>query len=77
LPSIGSPKALITRPSQPSEGRTDADEVAIVALAPSRTPSMEAKGRQSALPSRKPTTSTGTCAPPKPLTDRRAPTLIS
>jgi hypothetical protein len=77
LPSMGSPKALTTRPSRASDGRTVPAAEASEARAPSRTPSSEPKGRQSARSPRKPTTSTPTVEPPKPVTVSREPTLIS
>ena len=58
-PSIGSPMALTTRPSQPSHGRIAPAAVETTALQPRRTPSRAANGIASALLPEKPTTSHG------------------
>src|SRR5206468_7308186 len=59
LPSIGSPSALTTRPSQAAEGRTWLAALAITALQPRRTPSSPANGITTALLPEKPITSQG------------------
>ena len=59
-PSTGSPRALTTRPSQWSEGKTEARSSLTSASQPRPTPSRVPSGISSALPCRKPTTSHGT-----------------
>ena len=73
-PSIGSPMALMTRPSQRSEGRTALAPEVTSALQPRRTPSSAAKGMASAWPPWKPTTSQGIGCPTPVSMVSRAPT---
>ena len=49
LPSIGSPIALTTRPSQPADGRTWPAALAITARQPRRTPSRLPNGISTAF----------------------------
>ncbi|MEH2471432.1 hypothetical protein V1284_002876 [Nitrobacteraceae bacterium AZCC 2299] len=59
MPSIGSPIALTTRPSQAIDGRTWLEALAITARQPRRTPSRPANGITTALWPLKPMTSAG------------------
>ncbi len=76
LPSIGSPSAFTTRPSQPWLGRTAAGASETSALQPRLTPSRPAKGMSSAWSPAKPTTSQGIGRAPV-STVTRAPTLMA
>ena len=66
--------ALMTRPSQRSDGRTLPAAVATSARQPRRTPSSAAKGIAKAWPPEKPTTSQGITGPVPVSTDSREPT---
>jgi len=78
FPSIGSPSALTTLPSQALPGCTTLSRDLMTALHPIRTPSSPENGMQSACPSLKPTTSAGTFGLSSPLSMKsREPTLIS
>ena len=77
LPSIGSPSALTTRPSQADDGRTCAAALAITARQPRRTPSSPANGITIALLPVKPITSQGIARLPPVSTTIRAPTDIA
>ena len=59
MPSIGSPMALSTRPSQDGDGRTWLAALAMTARQPRRTPSSPANGITTALLPVKPITSEG------------------
>ena len=63
MPSIGSPIALTTRPSQPADGRTAPATEVTTARQPRRTPSSGANGISSAFAPEKPTTSQGYARP--------------
>ena len=73
LPSIGSPMALTTRPSQPCEGRTEPGTENTTARQPRRTPSSGANGISRALGPANPTTSHGIGLPAVSIITR-APT---
>jgi len=73
LPSIGSPSALTTRPSQPADGRTAPATDVTNARQPRRTPSKGAKGMSNAYGPEKPMTSLGIFLPGVSITTR-APT---
>ncbi len=74
MPSIGSPIALTTRPSQPGEGRTAPATELTTARQPRRTPSSAANGISSAFGPEKPTTSHGMARPAPVSITTRAPT---
>jgi hypothetical protein len=77
LPSIGSPMALTTRPSQPSEGRTAAGADETMARQPRRTPSSAPNGISRALLPEKPTTSPAIERPGAVSIDTLQPTDIA
>ncbi len=77
LPSIGSPMALRTRPSQEAAGRTWLDALAITARQPRRTPSRPANCITTALLPVKPITSQGINRLVLVSTTIRAPTDIA
>lgn len=74
LPSIGSPMALTTRPSQEADGRTWLAALAITARHPRLTPSSPANGMTTALFPVKPITSQGMKRLPPVSITMRAPT---
>ena len=74
LPSMGSPMALTTRPSQRADGRTAAGTEVTTARQPRRTPSSAANGISKALAPVKPTTSHGMIGPAPVSISTRAPT---
>jgi hypothetical protein len=76
LPSIGSPSALTTRPSHPTDGRTAPGTAETRARHPRRTPSSGANGIKSAKGPENPTTSLGIFLPGVSIITR-APTDIA
>ena len=74
LPSIGSPKAFTTRPSQARLGRITGSLSTSSARQPRPTPSSEPKAMASARPVRNPTTSQGMHWPARLMTSQREPT---
>ncbi|MEY9175517.1 hypothetical protein ABIF15_006749 [Bradyrhizobium elkanii] len=77
MPSIGSPIALTTRPSQAGDGRTWLAALAITARQPRLTPSSPPNGITTAFSPEKPITSAGMTRPTPTSITMRAPTDIA